>query len=437
MSYSIEVQNISKQYKIGKLQKHTTLASAIVSAMKAPFRTLGRDLDKIWAIKDISFNVKTGEVVGLIGRNGAGKSTLLKLLTKITYPTQGKIITHGRVASLLEVGTGFHEELTGRENIMLNGSILGMRRHEIMRHMDEIIDFSGVEKFIDTPIKRYSSGMRLRLGFAVVAHLDQEILLVDEILAVGDAEFQKKCLSKMDDLNNQGRTVLFVSHNMNAVEGFCSRVLWIDNGQVKMDGATSEVIKTYLSSYAELHERERDLTEIEHRKGSGKILISGIDFLSPKGESKEYVRSGDKLTVRIHFKAETRVPTPHFGFELHTEMGTLVSEISTWACGYQIPEVEPGDGYIDLKIDFLNLMPDRYYVTLWAASVGGENYDCISKFMKLEIEAFDVYGSGKGIESRYGVVFLPGSWHYCKNSQKANIDQAIHERKEVSSSVDR
>src|ERR1700686_4251577 len=222
MTESITVEELSKRYELGALQHETQLRDQLVHFLRAPFRRRAPK-EILWALRDVSFKVDEGEVVGIIGRNGAGKSTLLKILSKITYPTSGRVRARGRVASLLEVGTGFHEELTGRENIFLNGSILGMSRKEVERKLDAIVEFSGVERFIDTPIKRYSSGMRLRLGFAGAAQLDPDNLIVDEVLAVGDAQFQKKCLATMGDLRRGGRTVLFVSHNLAAVENLCSR----------------------------------------------------------------------------------------------------------------------------------------------------------------------------------------------------------------------
>ena len=257
---AILAEGLGKQFQIGKKQeKYKTLRSALADTFMAPFRRTGKllrgqatgasGLDEIiWALKDVSFEVKQGEVVGIIGRNGAGKSTLLKILSRITEPTTGFANIYGRVGSLLEVGTGFHHELTGRENIYLNGAILGMTRLEINRKFDEIVAFSEVEKFIDTPVKHYSSGMYLRLAFAVAAHLEPEILLVDEVLAVGDASFQKKCLNRMQDVGQQGRTVLFVSHNMPAITRLCERVILLDEGKVLMDGPSHQVVSAYLNS---------------------------------------------------------------------------------------------------------------------------------------------------------------------------------------------
>ena len=259
---AIRVQNLSKRYRIGlKEEIHDTLVGTVVGFFKRPVQNLRRlrrlstfsensreAEDVIWALKNVSLDVKQGEVLGIIGRNGAGKSTLLKILSRITEPTRGRVEIYGRVSSLLEVGTGFHPELTGRENVFLNGAVLGMSRTEIERKFDEIVDFSGVERFIDTPVKRYSSGMQVRLAFAVAAHLEPEVLLVDEVLAVGDAEFQQKCLGKMERVARGGRTVAFVSHNMNAVQTLCSRAIWLESGTIVGQGEVTEQVEAYLNS---------------------------------------------------------------------------------------------------------------------------------------------------------------------------------------------
>ena len=255
MKPAIRVQNLSKQYRIGsrRSESYQTLRESLVNAMKAPTAALryrgsnDEQADKFWALKDVSFEVQPGEVVGLIGRNGAGKSTLLKLLSQITEPTNGRAELHGRVGSLLEVGTGFHNELTGRENVYMNGSILGMSRKEIDRKFDEIVAFAEMDRFLDTPVKRYSSGMYVRLAFAVAAHLDLEILLIDEVLAVGDSDFQKKCLRKMGTISQSGRTVVFVSHNLGLIHRLCERAVLLKQGQIACDGRAADVIEAYLN----------------------------------------------------------------------------------------------------------------------------------------------------------------------------------------------
>jgi lipopolysaccharide transport system ATP-binding protein len=245
---AIQVEELSKRFHIGKLKSSGSVREALASVMKAPFKRRGADDEDtiLWALRDVSFSVKQGEVVGLIGRNGAGKSTLLKILARITRPTSGWAEVHGRIGSLLEVGTGFHHELSGRENIFLSGAVLGMKKSEIAKKFDEIVAFSEIERFLDTPLKHYSSGMQMRLAFAVAAHLEPEILLIDEVLAVGDASFQKKCLGKMKDVARHGRTILFVSHNATAMRALCSRAVWLDGGKVVEDGGIDEVVNHYL-----------------------------------------------------------------------------------------------------------------------------------------------------------------------------------------------
>jgi len=367
MTESITVENLSKRYELGALQQETQLRDQLVRLLRAPFRKRAPK-EILWALRDVSFKVEQGEVVAIIGRNGAGKSTLLKVLSKITYPTSGRVRARGRVASLLEVGTGFHEELTGRENIFLNGSILGMKKREVDLKLDAIVAFSGVERFIDTPIKRYSSGMRLRLGFAVAAHLEPDVLIVDEVLAVGDAVFQKKCISAMQDLRGGGRTVLFVSHNMAAVENLCSRGLWIANGQIRLDGPTHEVIEAYMASFASADSASNEINAVDGRRGSGEIRYTRVEFLSKEGDLQTVTRCGKSLVIRLHYHANEPIERPSFGVRMYSEMGTLVTDSSTWLHGLDIPLIPAGDGYIELEIDALNLIPGRYYLSLWLDS---------------------------------------------------------------------
>jgi lipopolysaccharide transport system ATP-binding protein len=410
MSDSIRVEHLSKQYLLGRANQQTMLRERLANLLKNPFTKETAVTDTLWALRDVSFGIKEGEVVGIIGRNGAGKSTLLKVLSKITYPTSGRVKVWGRIASLLEVGTGFHEELTGRENIFLNGSILGMKQREVEAKLERIIDFAGVERFIDTPIKRYSSGMRLRLGFAVAAHLDPDVLIVDEVLAVGDAGFQRKCLSVMEDLRKGGRTVLFVSHNMAAVENLCSRSIWIDSGRVRQDGPTHEVIQSYLSSFAETQQSASDLSAVETRHGNGDIRYTGISFLSKDGRPQLVTRSGDSIRLRFHYRAKKTIPHPSFGFRLLTEMGTLVTDTSTWHHNLDIPEIAPGDGHLDLEIDFLNLLPGRYDFSLFITGLSQIVYDGVEHCARIEVELANIYRSGKEIDSRSGIVFFPQRW---------------------------
>jgi lipopolysaccharide transport system ATP-binding protein len=409
MTDAIVVEKISKKFELGALQKDTMLRERLTNMLRSPFKERSGAENILWALKDVSFRIAEGEVVGIIGRNGAGKSTLLKVLSKITYPSSGRMKVTGRVASLLEVGTGFHEELTGRENIFLNGSILGMKKGEVTSKLDSIISFAGVERFVDTPIKRYSTGMRLRLGFAVAAHLDPDVLIVDEVLAVGDAGFQKKCLNTMEDMRSGGRTVLFVSHNMAAVENLCTRGIWIDGGRVRQDGPTRDVIESYMSTFADA-QQAADLSQIQSRRGSGEIRYTGFEFLSKDGQSQSVTRSGDSIVLRFFYHAKQKILRPSFGFRLYTELGTLITETSTWHHALHISEIPAGDGNIDLEIDLLNLMPARYLFSLWLTGDGGHVFDGLEHCVKLEVENANIYASGQTLDSRFGIVFFPQRW---------------------------
>jgi lipopolysaccharide transport system ATP-binding protein len=324
----IKVEDLSKRYRIGaRLESYPTLRDALAGAARAPLRLLSRgggsEGETVWALREVNFDVQPGETVGMIGRNGAGKSTLLKILSRITEPTRGRAMIWGRVASMLEVGTGFHPELTGRENIYLNGSILGMSRQEIRRHFDAMVAFAEVEKFIDTPVKRYSSGMYLRLAFAVAAHLEPEILIVDEVLAVGDAAFQKKCLRKMGDVAGQGRTVLFVSHNMQAVRQLCSRILWLQSGAIVADGPTAEVAERYLRE-APRAESFSDIAGVIRRLPPDPAFRLEEITLEQDGRAVERVLNGSPLEITIRYEVLERTTGMRVFFDLCDTEGTLL-----------------------------------------------------------------------------------------------------------------
>jgi lipopolysaccharide transport system ATP-binding protein len=267
-----------------------------------------------------------------------------------------------------------------------------------------------VEKFVDTPLKRYSSGMRLRLGFAVAAHLDPDILLVDEVLAVGDAEFQKKCLKTMGELQTSGRTVLFVSHNMAAIESLCHRVIWIDQGNIHRDGDRRTVIREYLATFSDSTEGKADLSKITSRSGTGDARLTGIDFLDKKRQTKNIICSGDDLLVSLNFEVKETIADLHVGLELYNEMGAMITAINNWMTGPAIPRIKPGKYTMDLDIDMLNLMPGTYHVSLWLKSAGRRDFDVLDYCVKLEVVTTDYYGSGRGIDSRFGQIFLPGRW---------------------------
>ncbi|HEY8468159.1 MAG TPA: ABC transporter ATP-binding protein [Longimicrobiales bacterium] len=409
MNNALEITGLSKRYQLGQSASPDNIREVIAGWFRRPRNREKNQRKTLWALRDVSFSVAEGEVLGVVGRNGAGKSTLLKLLSGITHPTAGEIRVRGRVASLLEVGTGFHDELTGRENIYLNGSILGMPKREIDAKLDQIVDFAGVHDFIDTPIKRYSSGMKLRLGFAVAAHLDPDILLVDEVLAVGDAEFQKKCLNAMDDLRSGGRTVLFVAHNMAAIENLCSRTMWIDAGRIRMDGPTHDVVQAYMASFATTQQGSADLEAIESRHGNGDGRFTRIEFLDMDGRPLPVIRSGDRLRIRLHYRAYKRLRDLVVGINIHTDLGALLTASNNWATGDDIPYVEPGDRYVDWVVDLLNLQPGRYYLSLWLGRWDNP-HDVLKNCVAIDIESADYYGSGRGIDSRFGLIFMPCRW---------------------------
>jgi lipopolysaccharide transport system ATP-binding protein len=412
MALAVSAENLSKQYRLGELNRNTLLCDVLASVLKRIVSGEHFTYETIWALKDVSFELEEGNVLGIIGRNGAGKSTLLKVLSKITYPTAGSMKVRGRVASLLEVGTGFHDELTGRENIYLNGSILGMKRSEIRSKLDSIAAFADVEQFLDTPVKRYSSGMRLRLGFAVAAHLEPDVLLVDEVLAVGDAGFQKKCLGAMDDLHSGGRTVMFVSHNLAAVENLCPRTIWIENGQVQMDADSKEVIQAYLATFADASKGGADLSELEHRKGGGEMRCVRIELLDSDGSPASFVRSGMELTFRLHYQVFRSVQEPHFGIEIYSNLGTMVTSVNTWTSGLNIPSLKPGKGHIDVRVGQLNLNPGRYYLSIWLASVGPRYYDHLDFCTTVSVEPADVNNSGRAMNKGFGLIYMPCQWSY-------------------------
>ena len=340
----IHVEGLGKRYRVGERERYLALRDILTRAFSSPFKRNGarRHIDYLWALRDVSLDVQQGEVVGLVGRNGAGKTTLLKLLSRITRPTAGFAEIHGRVGSLLEVGTGFHPELTGRENIFLSGAILGMSKREITAKFDAIVAFAEVERFLDTPLKHYSSGMQMRLAFAVAAHLEPEILLVDEVLAVGDLEFQRKCLGKMQDISKSGRTIIFVSHQMGQIRRLCERVFWIDSGRVRLEGPTGEVVAAYESASL-----QSDATVDGHGRCFLKWSIIGRDNV---------VRD-DMSDVAFHFHVHLAEPISqgHFGLTIINDSGSV---IVGW--GFDNIEIPAGEQEISLRVPTLPLRPGAY-----------------------------------------------------------------------------
>jgi lipopolysaccharide transport system ATP-binding protein len=371
--------------------------------------------DTLWALRDVSFEVKPGEVVGIIGRNGAGKSTLLKILSRITEPTEGYADIHGRVGSLLEVGTGFHPELTGRENIYLNGSILGMKRAEINKKFDEIVAFAEIEKFIDTPVKHYSSGMYVRLAFAVAAHLDPEILLVDEVLAVGDIDFQKKCIGSMRAVAESGRTVLLVSHNLALIESLCNRALLLADGRVANAGTTAKVVSDY-SSKSQVWELE-DLTRIPRKGGNSSTRFFSVRILDEEGHACRDFRAGEQICLRIGVEVGSPLSQPWVGIRFLTPANQLVCHIANREAGYQLPPISCRSE-IECRVSSLNLLPGRYIVDLILADMLNRTYDDVSGAAYFDVRKADVFQSGMPMGQEYGLVFFQSQWQLVEQQKR-------------------
>ena len=375
----IQAEEISKVYRTGVREElPDTAFGAVKRILRAPFQNFRRlrelntsrvskenSADLFWALKDVSFAVNEGEVVGIIGRNGAGKSTLLKIFSRITSPSFGQAILNGRVSSLLEVGTGFHPDLTGRENIYMNGTILGMRKQEIDRKFDEIVEFSGVEAFLDTPIKRYSSGMQVRLAFAVAAHLEPEILIIDEVLAVGDGEFQKKCLGKMQDVARGGRTILFVSHNMHAVRSLTHRAALLQKGELVCFGETGETIRTYTSSSTDSDGRQHSLEVYRHGDYGGKETIFTTLEVVRADEcdgSLPVIESGQPITLRFGIETSTAIDSSCVTLALSREGETNITTAFTEDQSFHI-QLKPGTHTFECDLGSIPLAPGRYFIT--------------------------------------------------------------------------
>ncbi len=427
---AIKVEGLGKRYRIGANQQaYKTLREKLNDTALTPFRALrslaGRNghnstngkkskAEMIWALKDVSFEVKRGEVVGIIGRNGAGKSTLLKILSRITEPTVGYADITGRIASLLEVGTGFQPELSGRENIYLNGSILGMKHAEIRRKFDEIVAFAEVEKFIDTPVKHYSSGMYVRLAFGVAAHLDPEILLVDEVLAVGDAAFQKKCLGKMGDVAREGRTVLFVSHNMAAIENLCGRGVVLIDGRVSHEGGVEECVAAYLDSGIMSHDGDVDLSSHLTRCGDALPLLKRVRLLDKEGNVKDRFRCGEPMMIEFTLDPIVSLKDPQFGIGVDDWMGSRIFSITTYFSDSQLPALEQPCKVI-CSIDEVPLAPGRYSLSLSAGTPHNKVMDSLEKAVSFDVEPVDFFGNGRVPDPGYGRVLVRSRWESVKD----------------------
>lgn len=416
----ISVENLSKTYRLGQIGTGTLTNDlkvwwARVRGKPNPLLKIGqedqgnRDGEILWALKDVSFQVEQGEVLGIIGRNGAGKSTLLKILSRVTAPTSGQIKVKGRIASLLEVGTGFHPELTGRENIYLNGAILGMSRKEIDRKFDEIVDFAEVEQFIDTPVKRYSSGMYVRLAFAVAAHLESEILLVDEVLAVGDAEFQKKCLGKMGDVaSKEGRTVLFVSHNMEAILHLCTKAFYIDRGIIKFSGHTGETVKAYLLAFTQKStiDRLHVVYESNTTCRPDSPIVNRIEILDLNHQPKNTIYTWDDLIIRIHYSSPKEFLKGTFIVDVYDYKQ---QRLVVFDSGLKLP-ISEGNHFIDLSISNFALSAGEYFLGVGLALANAQFLWRQTNAGLLRIFGKDVFNIGRPPEYSRMIFALQHDW---------------------------
>jgi ABC-type polysaccharide/polyol phosphate transport system ATPase subunit len=394
VSAAIVVDDVSKQYRLYH-ERNQSLKAAIMRRARVKY-------EEFWALRDVAFEVPEGATFALIGENGSGKSTLLKCMAHILRPEQGRIETTGKISALLELGAGFHPELTGRENIFLNGSILGMTKKQLNQRFDEIVDFAGLEHFIDTPVKNYSSGMYVRLGFSVAINVDPDILLIDEVLAVGDTEFQRKCLEKFDDFRAAGKTIVIVSHALESVRNLCETVGWLEHGVLRRLGQSNDVIDEYLT---ESHtDRAADGTH-GTRWGSGEARLEEIELLDASKEPVKRVRTGDTVVLRFHYAADAPIPKPVFGLAIYALDGVRVTGPSTRDGGLVPDQLDPGaEGYVDLHVDRLLLLPGTYDVSASLHNSAGTHvWDMRHRVLRFDVEFGDPH-------EEYGFTSLGGTW---------------------------
>jgi lipopolysaccharide transport system ATP-binding protein len=403
---AVRATGVGKRYRLGQLDTGYRLLTEVLGDRLRGRRKPARRED-FWALRDVGFEVERGETFGIIGHNGAGKSTLLKLLSRVTPPTEGEIHLNGRVGALLEVGTGFHSELTGRENVYLNGAVLGMHRREIERKFDEIVEFAEVSQFIDTPVKRYSSGMYLRLAFSVAAHLEPEILIVDEVLSVGDLAFQEKCLGRMERVAGEGRTVLFVSHNLTAVQNLCPRSMLLAKGREVMTGATGDVIDEYVRTVRS--HAATSLSARGDRDGDGRFRFTGISFEDSNGPVDVAV-TGEDLEIILNYESASGEPirSPGFAVGVYTMLGSLVLQLQSDVAGSKLTTM-PASGTIRCKVPRLPLPAGHYVLNLMGASAGTPA-DWVQRACELTVAEGDFFGSGRRLPDGHQTVLVAQDW---------------------------
>jgi len=427
MKPAIHIEGLSKLYRIGRRQSrdYRTLREAIVDAAAAPWRRLGelsrwgsdrpmRNANEslantFWALQDVSFDVERGEVIGVIGRNGAGKSTLLRILSRITEPTRGRVELRGRVVSLLEIGTGFHFELTGRENIFLNGAILGMTRREMSRRFDEIVAFADIGDFLDTPVKRYSSGMHVRLAFAVACHLESEILIVDEVLAVGDQGFQKKCMGKLDEVGRSGRTVLFVSHNMAAVQNLCQKAAVLEQGRLTFLGSARTGIERYLDNNRTPGAGEVDLSAHPRRRAGCRRILRNLRLLDDQGRLSETFQCGHGIFFQLLVESDRADRNFHFGIIVEDGVGCRLFTVSTLLSNSG-PAAVNGRQWVTCSIDQLPMAPGRYCASVWVSEFRERPLDVVDQAAWFDVIPADIYENCRPPNSEDGLFVMRSRW---------------------------
>ena len=416
MKYAVQLVDVSKCFNV-RHEGPVSFQSIFLNLARLRIR---QPRQKYWVLQNISFAVNRGEMLGIIGINGSGKSTTLKLISRIIEPTTGRVEVHGRVSALLELGAGFHPDLTGQENIYLNGSILGLSKKEIAHKFDDIVQFAELQSFIDVPVRHYSSGMYMRLGFSVAVHADPEILLVDEVLAVGDYAFQVKCLRRVEELKREGTTILFVSHDMETVQELCDRAIWLDGGGVRADGDPEHVVEQYLRGIPdgalESPKKRTRLTRGQ-RWGSGEVELIDVHFVGQDGRDKGVFVTGEPLCVRMQYKAHARVRDPVFGVSLYASNGVQINSTDMRTSGCQIDAIE-GEGVVEYRVESLPLLEGNYLLSAFVYNFGGQvpvAYDHLEKAFLLHV------ANGEGINEWTGTVYMPCTWE-CYRECPAELD---------------